>query len=326
MKKGLIITVIALIGIFLLGAVLIVVGIFSGGTLDFNIDYGGHRVRNGKETSFVSGEMAVKEFDSFDIDVSAAKVSFVEGDDYKVTYKLIGEKDPDIEVSDSGELKIKSREENGFSFNLGDLIGENGDDKNVFIELQVPKGKSFKDSKINANAGDINVDGHDFENLTIEANAGNVGISNSKLNELSINANAGNINLKSVDANKIDLSANAGNLGFDKVNASEVKVDIDYGEFNVTNSELTKLDGQLDAGNAELTDLKVSNLKMDLDYGDLEIGILGEAADYAIKVDVDYGNLTVDGKSENHSYSANSGKDKSLDIESNAGDVTISFK
>lgn len=89
MKKGLAITLIICAILFIVGGVLIVLGIANGGAMLFNIDYAHHKVNTSSSKEIISGNEDVDPFTDIEIDVDAAAVTIVKGESYHVDYKFV---------------------------------------------------------------------------------------------------------------------------------------------------------------------------------------------------------------------------------------------
>ena len=117
MKKGVLITMIICAILFVLGIVFIVVGCASGATMDFDIDYIEHRIFSPGEDELYSGNEDTEAFSDVDINMNSSNVKIIEGDSYRVEYKLYGNQ-PIITV-ENGKLIIKEKNEHKVGFHLG---------------------------------------------------------------------------------------------------------------------------------------------------------------------------------------------------------------
>ena len=76
----------------------------------------------------------------------------------------------------------------------------------------------------------------------------------------------------------------------------------------------------------KLKNIKGDNFDIDADYGDIDLEIAGEEADYNIDIDVSAGDVEINDKDVKSHYSSNSNTDKTLKINTDAGDVEVSFR
>ena len=300
MKKGLAITIIICAILFVIGGVLIAIGVVNGGAMMFNIDYKNHKITSSKNAELISGNEDVDAFTEFDIDVDAAKVTIVKGDSYNVTYKLYEQSKVDISV-ESGKLIIKRKAEKN-NFNFGFFM----DNVEPYIQITIPEDAEIKDGKINSDAGSVILSDLEMNNLSLNVDAGEINLSDSTLNELTIEDNAGSVT-------------------FDNLTAKKANINTDYGDINVNDSEIEDLSADLDAGDLDIDMSKVNNLEINVDYGDVDVKLIGEKADYEFNVKVDAGDIHVDGANVGNKYISNEGKDKKIKIDADAGDVDIEF-
>ena len=77
MKKGLAITLIICAILFIVGGVLIVLGIANGGAMFFNIDYAHHKVNTSSSKEIISGNEDVDPFTDIEIEIIPNKISFL---------------------------------------------------------------------------------------------------------------------------------------------------------------------------------------------------------------------------------------------------------
>ena len=71
MKKGLAITLIGCVVLFILGLILFFVGLNAGGSIGFNVDFKNHEVSTAKDYKLNTGEQEVSAFSNIDINASA---------------------------------------------------------------------------------------------------------------------------------------------------------------------------------------------------------------------------------------------------------------
>ena len=320
MKKGLAITLITCAVLFILGLILFVIGLNAGGSIGFNIDYKHHKLTTAKDMEMKTGEQEVGAFSNIDITTSAADLTIVEGDSYKVKYKLYENVEPTIGV-ENDTLKISVKDDRGTVLNILTT-----DDNSPKIEITVPKGTKLFDVSINTDAGDLNIDGFTIATLNIESDAGDFNLKNLTSTSIKIKADAGDLDLADTTTERFEIESNAGDINVTGLTADTVKMDFDAGDIKVLDSEIKNYKAELSAGDMDLKNIKGDNFEIDADYGDVEVEIIGEEADYNIDIDVSAGDAEINNKDVKNSYSASANTDKSLKINTDAGDVEVSFK
>ncbi len=322
MKKGLLITLIFCVVLFLAGAAFLIVGLATGGKIFFTVDYKNRKVNTSSNLELITGEQELNEFDSIDIDISAAEVTVVEGDGYKVKYALYGNVEPTISVDDK-KLSMKTEIESG-TFSL-DLFGNDPEKENPYVEITVPAGKKFETVNICTNAGDINLDGYEITTLMVQSNAGNSDLKNLSVGSIDLDLNYGKVKIVDTEATDVSVKASAGNAEISGLIADSATFDMNCGELDVLTSELGRLEAKQNLGKVKVDETKIDNIDIEADAGDVSLGLIGEKADYYFDIDSSAGDITVDGEKKENDYNANSGKDKTIKIETNAGSVSIDF-
>lgn len=286
MKKGFLAFIIICLLLLAAGITILVIGLKNGGSIIFNIDFTKGIIKTKANETITEGSVDVDEFKNISVDIHAGEVKLVKGSSFNVKYSLYEEDIPDIKV-DGGTLKVVSKKKNDF-FQVNTGVFTNNDSDKLYVEITVPDGTEFGNVTINDSYGKITLDSFVFDTLTIDSDAGDV--------------------------------------NFCSVTSEKVEVNVDYGNLEITGSTIDDMTVDCDAGNVEVSDSKIDNIEINNDYGDVDIDLNAEKADYYIDIDVDYGNLSVDGNKYKNSFSENKGKDKSVIINSDAGDVDLQFK
>lgn len=323
MKKGLLVTLIICFILFLSGAILLVIGLSTGGKIFFTIDYKNRKVNTSGSRELVNGEQALGEFDSIDIDVSAAEVTVVEGSEYKVRYALYEGSEPTISIDDK-KFSMKNEIFDG-TLSYG-LWGDNSDDeKRPFVEITVPAGTKFENVSISTNAGDIKLDGYEIATLIVDSNAGSLELKNLSVGNVDVDVDCGHVDIADTKAAEVSINAAAGNADISGLTADNVDIDMNCGGLNISSSELGELEAKMNMGKADISETKIDNIDIEADAGDVKLSLIGEEADYYFDLDSNAGNVTIDGSKESNNYTANSGKDKTIKVNTNAGNISIDF-
>ena len=211
MKKGLAITLIICAILFIVGGVLIVLGIVNGGAMFFNIDYAHHKVNTSSSKEIISGNEDVDPFTDIEIDVDAAAVTIVKGESYHVDYKLSADAYDKVDIGvESGKLKINAKHKSNYlSLSFNPLP----DDLKPYIEITVPENAELKDGTITVDAGNIGVKDLSFDNFTVDSDAGKVTLENATIGSSSLDTDAGDIDITGSDLEKLTILFSVKNLG-----------------------------------------------------------------------------------------------------------------
>ena len=237
MKKGFLIFIIICILLLIAGITILVIGLRNGGSLTFNVDYKKGIISSSDSKNLTEGSQKFDEFDSIDINVDAASISFENGTEYKVEYSLPEDDVSSIKV-ENGTLKISSKMDGfNFSFNSNGITEKN----DPYIKITMPEGTSLSVVSLNVDYGEITLGGFDMEKLTIDSDAGNMNITDSSIGELKIECDAGNVEVSDSKADTIDIKNDYGNIDL-ALNAEEadydIDVEIDFGTLSLNGKKL----------------------------------------------------------------------------------------
>ena len=295
MKKILnIITGVVCVSLFILGVILVAVGLKKGGKLKFNIDYKNKTVT---ETRMDVTEDELK-FDTFDdilVDVSVGNIKIVEGDEYAVKYRLIGE--TEVEVQDNA-LVVRNNDQSNTM--LGISIGRDG------VSL------NFTDFFHGFESGD------NYVEITVPKTS-----ENAKFN---IKTNVGNCHIEGMNVASLDVDGDVGRIELVGVTAKDCKIKNAVGNFEAKNSTFADLVANLSTGSVKLLDVKFNTATIDSDTGSINGNVLGDEKDYSCDFSTDTGKIKVDGKSVGQNYKSNTSTNMKAKISTDTGSINIQFK
>ena len=268
MKKGLAITLIICAILFIVGGVLIVLGIANGGAMIFNIDYAHHKVNTSSSKEIISGNEDVDPFTDIEIDVDAAAVTIVKGESYHVDYKLSADAYDKVDIGvESGKLKINAKH------------------KSNYLSL-LPENAELKDGTITVDAGNIGVKDLSFDNFTVDSDAGKVTLENATIGSSSLDTDAGDIDITGSDLEKLTIDTDAGKIDIDESKVDKLEVNTDFGDVDVKligEEADYAFDIKVDAG-----DISVCGKNMGNKYN------ANEDKDKKIVMNVDAGNVDIE--------------------------------
>lgn len=320
MKKGLKITLLLLVVLFLIGSVLIIIGVATGGTMKFNINLLEKRVETSNEV--YRGEEKLAAFSNVEINVDSADITIERGADYQISYAIRSSSEP-VFTNDNGKLYFgKPKNQAGLFLNLGDI---NTKKEELYVKVIIPDNVDLNEAILDTDAGTINLDGINIKKLTADSDAGNINLSNIETEMLKIDEDAGNINLNNIKTGTVTLDNDSGKSTLDNLTGDSVTGKFDAGSISVKNGTIEKINIEIGAGETNILDSKISDVKIDSDFGSIKLELIGEAADYTIDSKVDFGSNEINGKKQGSTYSVNGGN-KKIDIESDSGNVKIDFK
>jgi DUF4097 and DUF4098 domain-containing protein YvlB len=202
------------------------------------------------------------------------------------TVQVVAENVPDdftVDKNFSGELKIKSK------FNFWNFLGgNNAFNSNSRITVYLPEG-------------------FEADRVKIEAGAGNVDIEELNTQRLEIEAGAGDINGVGIVAGKVSLDGGVGEITLENVDLSDVDMDAGVGNINIEG--YLRGENEINAG-----------------IGNVSLDIYGSSDDYNVKADKGLGNIIINGEKHSNLNWNNRTAEHSLDIDGGVGNIEISFK
>lgn len=249
-------------------AVLAVTGFLSGGS--------------GKAVNEIN--KSFEDVKSLSIEHGIGTLNIEQGDSDKVLVKAQNvNEDYVIDKSFSGELKLKNK------FNFWSFIsGNKGSGNKSVITVYLPSDFVAGRVKLDAGAGNINIEALNTE-------------------KLDVNAGAGNIKGGRITAGQVILDGGVGDITFEEVNFTDS--DIDSGVGNV------KIQGNLYGKN-----------KIDCGVGEVTLDLLQSVDDYNLKVEKGLGSIYINGKKYSDLNWDNITADNTLDIEGGVGNIDINFR
>ncbi len=175
-------------------------------------------------------------FDSIDVDVDVANVTFLPSDDGKC--KVVCFEEPDnkhrVFVSD-GTLHIESVDDDRIHFFNINL------EPNT-ITVYLPKSE-YVDLHIENDTGSVTVPkDFTFENIDISQDTGNAKIYASATGHINVEGDTGNILIEGVQAGSVNIENETGNITVTNLNCSgDIILGIDTGKTNVENTSCKNL-------------------------------------------------------------------------------------
>ena len=253
---------------------------------------------------FKGGESMVEEtvstspFTAADIEADILNLRIEEGEEYAVEYAYPASLVPSIKM-DGDTVVIKSHGKNGFHVSFGN--GRDGNNlSGTRLVLIVPKGTDFKELKVEADAGNINIEGYTFDRTEIECDAANVNFNEVTSAKTTIDSDAGNIQIRDSALGKCKLSADAGNIEVKDSTMETLEVETDLGNVDLRSATFEK--GEMSSSMGRIAvDGTFEELKAESDLGSISVDS-EDIKDTKLDLSVSLGSITVDGKQKGKSY------------------------
>ena len=286
------------IGLFAVGA------IANGGKpISFYWD-DGFKVSS-EDTIVEKAKTEIKDFKDAKIDVSAAKVYFLENTDdtYAVEYRLRTSRENAVKCDvENDKLEVIEKNSPITLFSGWNLSSWNKED--LYVKVYYPKGAEFGDLDLDTSAGDVIMEQElSCDKLTLDMSAGKSTLKNIK-GALTVDMSAGGLTCEDCDFGTIDLEMSAGSVKMTRCTVAGGKVDMSAGDFKADDFTLTK------------------SMKMDMSAGSVNIAFVdGQKIGYDF--DLSAGSAKINGEKRGKEYTEKNGYDVVLTVDASAGSVDI---
>jgi len=325
--------------LMLVGIVLMVIGFLLGPKSGIYLYKNGISFDDRELVTIKESDLDI--FTSIDISSNYSNIEIIESDSYGLEIRTIDNVKWSIE---NDSLKIdysKKSIKKFFSLDLSNFFREN-----EYIKVYLPKGALLDSLKIDADAGNININNIPINDIYIDSDFGDITINNLKTINMSVANNAGNLTCKKIDAeqiilnsdfgdmslkdintNSINIESNAGNVTLNNCNTKNLSVQSDFGNVSANNIVSTITDVTVNAGNITLDGDFLGNTKLKADFGNISFNTKQDKSYYTYNFSVDFGNVSIDGKKVSHITSSSSvSSDSVLDVSVNSGNIGVYFK
>ncbi len=247
----------------------------------------------------------VEHFKDAKIDVSAAKVYFLENTDdtFAVEYRLRTSRENAVKCEvENNKLELIENNSAVHLFSGWNLSSWNKED--LYVKIYYPKGAEFGNLNLDTSAGDVIMEQDlSCDRLTLDMSAGKSTIKNFK-GALTADMSAGGLTCEDCDFGAIHLDMSAGSVKMTRCTAAGGSVDMSAGDFDASEFTLTK------------------SLNMDMSAGSVSIAFVdGQKIGYDF--DLSAGSAKINGEKRGKEYSEKSGYDVILTIDASAGSVDI---
>ena len=305
MKKGLIITLITFVCLLALGVTLMIIGISNGGSLQFVADYKNHKVSKDYERKIIEGNETFDSFDKIDIETDYSDLRIVEGDKYGISYRLYEAEKLECKVENDTLIFHHQSKNNVNNFQFSTVWTDSKDD-NIYVEITVPK-----DAKI--------------AQLSAVSNYGDLDIKIPQIDKTNLKFDYGDIKISGLNGTSFETEVDYGDIVLTGSEIDDINIDSDYGNFDQKDSTTKNLTLNMDYGDIDISKTKIDSIDITTNYGDANINLIGEKADFDFDIKLDHGDIKLSGEDYEEKYKDIEGKDKKILIDSDSGDVDITF-
>ena len=222
----------------------------------------------------IDGECEVEDAKSIEASISVANIVFVRGDKFMVEYHCSEILQPEIKVQ--GDTLYITQKDTSI-WHMGNLKGD--------ITVTVPGNCKLENLTVQADVGDVTVDGYTAKVAEFFLDVGELEVENSQFEEATVSA--------------------------------------DVGEITLSDSVMNRLDVECDTGNAMVADVRFEDLTISADVGDVEVRTVDGLDGYRMDLSGDIGDIKVDGRRCGKEYYVSEGTSGSITISNSVGDIDI---
>lgn len=273
-NKGLLITLLSLIGLLILGLVAVMI-LFMNGKLSFD----NFKFMSGESEELVLEETYETELHKIAIDSDVYIIRFIHSEDEYSHVRIYSDNNNVKEVKNEGsELSIKVREQNHISiFSFVKPV--------VYIELP---SNFVGELKITSDVGNVNIDEFNNASVKLTSDVGNAKIKS--INTIEADADVGNITIEKVKYAFIET--NTGNIKINEVN--NFKLEADTGNINIEKAYLESDSNiKTDTGNIKIKRTNDVYINAKADVGNTKVKNSNRKADIELNIKTDTGNIKV---------------------------------
>ena len=220
--------------LIILGGGLLIAGALSGGWEQL------------KNTDLTSGKEYQEKtidydeaFNKIEIDAQSYPVKILKSNDTKAHLRIRADENHNLKFGTDGDtFKITEKYEPKKNFNIDLGIWDElfDIDNEKIIYLYLPE-KEYESITLNANAGDVEIDGLKIKNLTAELKAGSFDLKNMLIESGEIKCKAGEVEIDNSTLNNTNIYASVGSIDIEKSKLKNVNLEAKLGDIDVTNCE-----------------------------------------------------------------------------------------
>lgn len=248
MKKTTKKLLIASLVLILVGGGLFIAGSLSGGWEQL------------KNTDLTSGKKYQEKiidydesFNKIEIDAQSYTIKILKSDDDKVHVETRTDENHDVEfgtVGDTFKITEKYESKKSVNIDLGIWYELFNIDDEKYICLYLPE-KEYDSINLNADAGDVEIEGLKVKNLTAELKAGSFDLKKMLIESGEIICKAGEVEIDYSTLNNTNIYASVGSIEVEKSKLKNVNLEAELGDIDVTNCEYDGGSMRVDLGSID---------------------------------------------------------------------------
>lgn len=281
-----------------IGGALTAIGLTSGKTSNFHVTLAGGKFST-DEAETVEGSVDLEAFDELKVSISSLSFEVIEGDSYRLEYKVPKCYVPEVKQSGK-ELSIKQPTIKGIHFGWNGL----STDTMEYYHLIVPKTDDTVKCNITLTSGEFDNDILNLEGI--------------------IKLTSGDVTMKDISYSG-DLLLTSGDVKLENITGKSLRIEKTSGNTDVKDCSFEEIDVDSTSGNTEFEKLTADNITFELTSGELDMELTGDEKDYNYDLSCTSGEISVNGSSKEHKYKDDNGSTKNIKGSCTSGDVDIEF-
>lgn len=298
-----------------LGIILTAIALFFGAKKGFAMDVA--NMQYADADNMIEETVDLDEFDSLEMVVTSADVIFTKGDAYRVHYKVLETRKPEIKQNGKS-LSIKQEDYSSFFMNFGYSESD-------FYEITVPE--SAKDCKIDlmATSGDFTIDGINVSGSIVRT-SGDLLLHDCDGGDLEVKATSGEMNFTNVNLNSLKTKTSSGDMRLENVTVKSLSVEKTSGLLYGSNVKAEEIYTKATSGDTEMHDLTADRIDCKVTSGEMILDMAGNADDYDFDLKVTSGDIVINGNEKENDFLKETGSDKKIKVDATSGDIGISIR
>lgn len=342
------------------GLVLLGIGMGLGGRPGVIFSSSGIHSSYQQRKPYFQEKMSLDTFSDLNINIKTeAEVQILPSDDdnFYIEYRLDGEYEKPVCKVENDTLTFSQAVSGEHMLGIFGLSFREYESANPYVTLYVPKDSLLKQSDIYSDYGTIEASGVKFQTISVTADSGDIILNNIsaenmkcttdngtitsdavKVDDLSVLSDYGSAELRESVLGSAKFQMEDGDILLDTIKADSLKVTSEYGNVSLKEASCKMADFTMDYGDLDFDAVNLESLYAEMEDGDIHLSLPETVRNYQLTAKLDYGSLELpqDAAMEQYreeddgvSYHADAAKektDKKIDIRSEYGNVTVSYR
>lgn len=125
---------------------------------------------------------------------------------------------------------------------------------------------------------------------------------------------------------KIDIDLSVGDIDIKDLNGEHLRVNANVGDLDLANLSFSKIELDTNVSDVDVDNCQFDRLNIDANVGDVDVESAEDLSDYSIDLNTNIGSVSVNGQHHRREFSQKGTSGKSITIDTDAGDIDLSYK